>query len=189
MMASASEISSFSSPVRSRPNRMPTPCAVRQSGMGLRHRRIGAEDALHLPALAGGGGEHVVQIGDGLAGRLEKRRAVEHMRRAGGRRMGALLRPAVARRDEAKFAQAEIRHGARHHADILGQLRLDEDDDGMLHVGITRNRAPAHVPFSPGERVRLSSRTHPDNVPAQRKGLSGYHSRKACRFRRRGLRL
>ena len=45
-------------------------------------------------------------------------------------RRGARLvvRPAVARIDQPEFRQAEIGHGARHHADILAELRLDEDD-------------------------------------------------------------
>ena len=40
-----------------------------------------------------------------------------------------LLRPAISGGNKAHLAQTEIRHGPRAHADILGELRLDQDDD------------------------------------------------------------
>ena len=54
--------------------------------------------------------------------------AVEHM--IGAARGGArlLVRPALARIDEAEIDEAEIRHGARCRADILAELRLDQHD-------------------------------------------------------------
>ena len=51
-MASASEISSFSSPARSRPNRMPTACPAPIRRVQIAQRLVRPEDALHLPALA-----------------------------------------------------------------------------------------------------------------------------------------
>ena len=53
MIASARDTSSFSSPVRSLPNRIPTPLPIRQAHPGLPHGVIRPEDALHLPALRG----------------------------------------------------------------------------------------------------------------------------------------
>ena len=133
MIASASETSSFSSPVRSRPNRMPIALPGSEPRLRLLHGGIGREDPLHLPALAGRGGEDEVQVGDGLAGRVVERRALQHMGRAGGRRMRPLLGPAVARRNEAQLRQPEIGHGARHHADVFGELGFHEDDDRAGH--------------------------------------------------------
>ncbi len=42
--------------------------------------------------------------------------------------MRPLLRPAVAGRDEPELGEPEIRHGAGDHADVLGELGLDQDD-------------------------------------------------------------
>jgi hypothetical protein len=76
--------------------------------------------------------------------------------------MRALLRPAVARGHEAQFGQTEIRHGARHHADIFGQLRLDEDDDRVGHRRTSEK-------WCPGQRQRppLSAKSAWRPVPCE----------------------
>ena len=43
--------------------------------------------------------------------------------------LGGDVRPAVARLDQAQPVQRKIAHGARGHADVLAELRLDEDHD------------------------------------------------------------
>jgi hypothetical protein len=66
---------------------------------------------------------------------LDRRwQVVEDLRRIdnmiGAARSGARLvvREFLARLDEAQLRQTEIRHGPRHHADILRQLRFDQND-------------------------------------------------------------
>ena len=48
----------------------------------------------------------------------------------GGGALGADIGPAVARIDDPQARQREITHGARGHADVLAELRLDQNDDG-----------------------------------------------------------
>ena len=49
--------------------------------------------------------------------------------RAGRVAPGLVLRPAVARCDQTQVEQAAVRHGPRTGADIVGQLRANQDDD------------------------------------------------------------
>jgi hypothetical protein len=105
--------------------------AARDLGHGLGR----GENALHLAALAGGRCQDVVEVGDRLGRAIEQPGILQDMGGAGGRRGRTLLeaaaaRPAVARGNEAHLGEAEIRHGAGAHADILGELGLDQDDDG-----------------------------------------------------------
>jgi hypothetical protein len=124
--------------------------ALARAGADRLHRLLGTVDPLHLPALARRGREHVVEVGDGLLHAGVDGRGVEDVRGAGGRLPHALLGPAVLRVDEAQVRQAEIRHGAGRHADVLGELGLDQDDGGRdarrdleaLHGGPAMGNAP-----------------------------------------------
>ena len=89
-----------------------------------RHHRLG------LVVGAGGGREQQRAIGDRLLHRVEQFDPVQDMVGAGGRPLRADVRPAVARVDDAQPRQREIAHRARGHADVLAELRLDQDDDG-----------------------------------------------------------
>jgi hypothetical protein len=91
---------------------------------------VRGEDTLHLSPLSGRGGQDEMEVGDGIPRRRIKGRPVEHMHGAAGRGPRALLRPAVAGRDETQLREPEVRHGPRRHADVLGELRLDQDDGG-----------------------------------------------------------
>jgi hypothetical protein len=76
-----------------------------------------------------------VQVGGGLGHGGEHPGLVERPVGARGRGPGALLRPAVARRDQPELGQAEVGHHPRDGADVLGQLRPIEDDDRDVHRG------------------------------------------------------
>ena len=93
-------------------------------------------------ARAGGGGEDGVQVGDGLGDGREHPHPIQHPVGAGRRSPGPLLRPAVARADQAQVRQAEVGHDPRHGADILGHLRLVENDGGGSEVGHGRCLTP-----------------------------------------------
>ena len=54
-----------------------------------------------------------------------------------------LLRPAVARRDEAQVEQPAIGHGARAGADVVGELRPHQDDDRAVGDRLERRAAVA----------------------------------------------
>lgn len=60
------------------------------------------------------------------------RRAIQHdLRMGAGRgRPRARAEKILARVDDPQALEAEIRHGARRGADVLGKLRLDQDHDG-----------------------------------------------------------
>ena len=87
---------------------------------------------------------------------VEQPRLVEDAVGAGGRHPGARVGPAVARLDQAQPRQAEIRHGARGGADVVAQLRLDQDDDrarpALPRSWSCRFRRPASL--TPIVRVR-----------------------------------
>src|SRR4029077_13890165 len=69
-----------------------------------------------------------IEVADRFLERHEELCLIEDIGGARGRRARAFFRPAVTRCDEAQIRETEIRHGARAHADVLGKLRLDEDD-------------------------------------------------------------
>ena len=79
---------------------------------------------------AGGGGEQQRAIGDRLLDRVEQFDPVQNMVGAGGGTLGADVGPAVAGVDEAQPGQPEIAHRARRHADVLAELRLDQNHNG-----------------------------------------------------------
>ena len=78
------------------------------------------------------GGEDEIQVGQRGAQIVEQDGAVDDMIGAAGGGARLVARPAVARVDQPEFGQAEIRHGARHHADVFAELRLDQDDGRAL---------------------------------------------------------
>ena len=106
MIASASAISSFSSPVRSRPNRMPTPCPCGEPPLRLPQRLFGRETRFIWPR------SRAVVAKTKLRSATASRAVWNSAARsstcvgAGGRRLRPLLRPAVARRDEPQFGRA-----------------------------------------------------------------------------------
>ena len=55
-------------------------------------------------------------------------RAVDDAVRAGGGGARLLIRPGLPRRHEAELGKPEIGHRTRGEADILRELRADEDD-------------------------------------------------------------
>ena len=79
---------------------------------------------------AGGGGEQQRQVGDRLLDRVEQLGLLQNLVGAGRRPLRGDVRPAVARIDDPEARQREIAHRARGHADILAELRLDEDHNG-----------------------------------------------------------
>ena len=57
-------------------------------------------------------------------------RLLDEEGRAGRRRVRLVVGPAVARGDQPQIGEPEIGHGARGKADILAELRVDENDGG-----------------------------------------------------------
>ena len=89
-----------------------------------RHHRLG------LIVGAGGGGEQQRAVGDRLLDGVEQLDPIQNMIGAGGGALGADVGPAVARIDDAQPRQPEIAHRARGHADVLAELRLDQNHNG-----------------------------------------------------------
>ena len=95
------------------------------------------------------------------------------------------VRPAVARIDDAQFAQAEVAHRARGHADVLAELRLDQHDDGRCGGprGASSLRLISHAQFvhspcsrDPEAAVKVIRALPEGKTPrlARRLGLPGY---------------
>ena len=76
---------------------------------------------------AGGGGKQQGQVGDRLLDGVEQLGLLQNLVGAGRRPLRGDVRPAVARIDDPQARQREIAHRPRGHADILAELRLDED--------------------------------------------------------------
>ena len=115
--------------------------------------------------------------------------AIDHM--VGLARRGARLvaRPAVARIDEPQLGQAEIGHGARHHADVLAELRLDEDDRRAFDELRSRSAACHCLPSCIAFHCTIRPRTEPcRRIVSPAQPSSGDAIRAALRFepRRRG---
>ena len=79
---------------------------------------------------AGGGREQQRAVGNRLLHRIEQLDVLEDVIGARGGALRADIRPTIARFDNTQPAQGEIAHRSRGHADILPELRLDENDDG-----------------------------------------------------------
>ena len=146
-ISSASAISSLNSPNRSRPNKIPVrwpPCPRARSA---RAASTGARTGLKPSRSRAVVAQHEVEIGDrrGEIGKHHGR--VDDVVGLAGRGPRLVVRPAVARIDQPELGQPEIGHGARHHADILAELRLDEDDDRLRGVllGMFHGRSSCHI--------------------------------------------
>ncbi|MEH2475941.1 hypothetical protein V1284_007385 [Nitrobacteraceae bacterium AZCC 2299] len=82
----------------------------------------------------GGGGEQQRTVGHCLLDGVEQFDLVEDVIGTGGGAAGMDVGPAVARIDDAQPGQPEITHGARGHADVLAELRLDQNDDRAVEL-------------------------------------------------------
>ena len=78
----------------------------------------------------GRGGEQQRQVGDRLLDGVEQLGLFQNLVGAGRRPLRGDVRPAVARIDDSQTRQRKIAHRPRGHADILAELRLDEDHNG-----------------------------------------------------------
>jgi len=81
-----------------------------------------------------GRGKQQRAIGNRLLDRVEQFGLGEDMIGTGGGALGADVRPAVPRLDDAQPRQCEIAHRTRGHADVLAKLGLDQNDDGTSEV-------------------------------------------------------
>ena len=86
-----------------------------------------SDDRLGLVVGARGRGEDEAAIGDRGLQRVVKRGAVENAIGAGRHHPRLVVGPGLARLDQPQPRQSEIRHGAGRGADILAELRLDQD--------------------------------------------------------------
>ena len=106
---------------------MPPPLNCRGD---LPRRGFRRDHGLGLVVGARGGGEQQRAVGDRLLDRVEQLDSFQDMVGAGGRALRVDVRPAVARIDDAQPRQREIAHRARGHADVLAELRLDQNHNG-----------------------------------------------------------
>ena len=83
---------------------------------------------------ARGGREQQRAVGDRLLNGVEQFDASRMWSAPAAARCARDIGPAVARVDDAQTRQGEIAHGAGRHADILAELRLDQNDDGAGEV-------------------------------------------------------
>ncbi len=162
-MQSASATSSFSSPLRSRPNMMAT-----VSPEAMRGAISAAACAGPMTGLAWSWARAVVARTKLQSAMRGRQRVVEHgvvedPAGAGRHDTGLLVWPALPWFDEPQARQAEIRHGARGSADILAELRLDQDDHRSWR------RAPALGLVGAGARhaVLLGGQMPQRSAPAQ----------------------
>src|SRR6266851_8010677 len=79
---------------------------------------------------ARGGGEQERAVGDRLSNSIEQLDLIQNMIGAGGRAPGMHIGPAIARIDDAQARQPKVAHRTRGHADVLAELRLDQNDNG-----------------------------------------------------------
>ena len=89
---------------------------------------------LGLVVGARGGGEQQRAVGDRLLDGVEQLDLIQDVVGAGGGALRADVRPAVARIDDAQPRQREIAHRARRHADVLAELRLDQNHNGAGQI-------------------------------------------------------
>ena len=92
-------------------------------------RLVRAEHGLRLVVGARRRGQNDGAVGDGRRQIVEQRGVVENAVGARGRALRVNIGPAVARLDEPQPPESEIRHDAGRRADVLAELRLDQDDD------------------------------------------------------------
>ena len=90
-------------------------------------RRLRRQDRLHHVAVARRRRNDIIEIGHCLLAAGMHHHIVDH--RVGARRDGArpLVRPAIARIDQAHLGKPEIEHGAGSRAYIFTHLRLDQN--------------------------------------------------------------
>ncbi len=85
---------------------------------------------------------------------------------AGGGNARLLVRPAVARRDEAQVIEAEVGHGARHHADVVGELRLHQQHRGRLALAGKGRAAQTGPADAVAQLAQYAARPEPIAFPA-----------------------
>ena len=113
---------------------------------------------------ARGRGEQQVEIGNRLLDRVEQLGAFENVVGAGRRALGGDIGPAVARVDDAQPIKREIAHGACGHADILAELRLDQDDRGAVEIEAGLGSVGARHCF----QFKFKALNRPVETPIQR---------------------
>src|SRR5260370_24219906 len=98
---------------------------------------------------------------------------IEDVIGAGRGALGADIRPAVARIDDAQPRERKIAHRARGHADVLAELRLDQDHNGSgqrdAWFGLVGART-GHLtsPFDSTSEDSDSSSEQPDSTSHRR---------------------
>jgi hypothetical protein len=108
--------------------------AARDLGRDLARGGGRRDDGLGLIVGARGGGEQQRAVGDRLLDGVEQLDLIQNMIGAGGRALRTDIGPAVARIDDPQARQPEIAHRARGHADVLAELRLDQNDNGTGEI-------------------------------------------------------
>ena len=182
MSASALATSEVSRPLRSRPNSTPQRSPRFDAPAHLRHRLDGSEHRLAQVALARGRCRQPIEVADRCVEGREVRRIVDDVVGAGRGDPRLLVRPAVARRDEAQIVEAEVGHGARHHADVVGELRLHQQYGRRSRP---RRQRPSRAAPSGGCRgAACAGRAAPRTSSARRAHVAASVSRlSTCKVR------
>ncbi len=111
------------------------------AGCGLR-----PDHRLGLVVGTRGGGEQEVEVGDRLLHRIEQFDLFQNVVGAGGGALGGDVGPAIPGVDDAQGTQGKIAHGARGHADVFPELRLDQDHDGTVEgKALLASVSPRHL--------------------------------------------
>ena len=95
----------------------------------FRRRGVRRYHRLGLIVVARGGGEHEAAIANRIIEAVKKPSTVKDAVGAGRHHPRPLVRPALERLDQPQPRQPEIGHGARRRADVLAELRLDQNHD------------------------------------------------------------
>ena len=125
--------------------------AASDMGGHFPRRALRRHHGFGLVMRAGGGGKQQIEVGHRRRNRIEQLGAVEDVIGAGGGALGGDVGPAVARLDDPQARECKIAHGARRHADVLAELRLDQNHNGAFEVvaglGLVGARSGHHFTF------------------------------------------
>ena len=104
-----------------------------------------ADNGHYQVSTAHGRGIDKTAIGHGFLDAIEELRLFEHNVGSARGRAGIGIGPAIARSDKPQFGQAEIEHGSRRLADVLAELRANEDDNRRRrgHINLSSRFGPS----------------------------------------------
>ena len=152
-IASAREIVSLSRPLRSGPNNTPQRSAFSPRRLSSIAALSGLSTGFTISRGRAVEASTIIELADGALDAVVDGRLVDDERRTGRGGVRLVVRPAVARADQPQIGQPEIGHGARGKADILAELRVDEND-GRRRRGSFQRSVPSAWTALPEVKAR-----------------------------------